>query len=92
MRRARRLHVAAIWDGELGEVGQILQGSGQPDAEIDVTCPLGRGQQASWVLGECNWQTRPQGASSLRQLQSNAEALPGAGVDLIDLPALYHPS
>lgn len=72
------LHVAAIWDGELGEVGQILQGRGQPDAEINVACPIGRGQQASWVLGECKWQTRPQGASSLRQLQDNAEALLGA--------------
>lgn len=71
------LHLDEFWEGEHGEVGQILQGSGGADAEIDVACRLGRGQQVSWLLGECKWRASPQGFRALRQLQDNAAKLLG---------------
>lgn len=64
-----------FWPGEHGEVGRIMQGSGDPAGEIDVACLLGRGQQASWLLGECKWKTQPQDGSVLHQLQQNAAKL-----------------
>lgn len=70
-------HMDEFWEGEHGEVGQILQGSGDQAAEIDVACRLGRGQQGSWLLGECKWTTQPQGLRALHQLQGNAGKLLG---------------
>lgn len=71
------LHIDEFWTGEHEEVGQIVQGSGDPDAEIDVACRLGRGQQVSWLLGECKWKNRPVDQSTFRQLQVNARRLLG---------------
>lgn len=70
-------HIDEFWTGEHEEVGQIVQGSGDPDAEIDVACRLGRGQQVSWLLGECKWKNRPVDQSTFRQLQVNARRLLG---------------
>jgi AAA+ ATPase superfamily predicted ATPase len=72
------LHLDEFWTGEHEEVGQIIQGSGDPDAEIDVACRLGRGQQATWLLGECKWRDRPLNQGALRQVQTNAQKLLGA--------------
>ncbi|WP_019008623.1 ATP-binding protein [Deinococcus aquatilis] len=71
------LHLDDFWEGEHGEVGQLLQGKGEHDAEIDVACRLGRGQQVSWLLGECQWTAPPQGGRALQQLQENAKKLLG---------------
>lgn len=71
------LRMNEFWDGDHEEVGQILQGSGDQDAEIDVACRLGQGQQISWLLGECKWTNKPQGARALHQLQDNARKLLG---------------
>ncbi|WP_161884154.1 ATP-binding protein [Deinococcus alpinitundrae] len=72
------LYMNEFWDGEHSEVGQILQGSGDQDAEIDVACRLGHGQQLSWLLGECKWTTQPQGTRTLHQLHTNARKLLGS--------------
>ena len=71
------LHMDEFWTGEHGEVGQLLQGKGNADAEIDVACRLGRGQDLSWLLGECKWSASPQGFRALQQLQDNAVRLLG---------------
>lgn len=69
------LHMHNFWTDEHGEIGKILQGKGEEDAEIDVACRLGNGMRSGWLLGECKWQTRPQGENALRQLQTNAAKL-----------------
>ncbi|WP_407572389.1 AAA family ATPase [Deinococcus altitudinis] len=69
------LHMDDFWTGEHGEVGRIMQGSGDPAGEIDVASRLGRGQQSSWLLGECKWTAQQQDGSALRQLQQNAGKL-----------------
>ncbi|OLV16684.1 archaeal ATPase, fused to C-terminal DUF234 domain [Deinococcus marmoris] len=70
-------HMEEFWKGEFGEVGQIFQGSGAPNAEIDVACRLGSGAQTSWLLGECKWNENAQGGDVLRRLQDSAQKVIG---------------
>lgn len=71
-------HMDEFWTGEHGEIGTLIQGSGQQAAELDVACALGRGQQRRWLLGECKWQEQPVDHWALRQLQDNAARHLGA--------------
>lgn len=65
-------HLDEFWSGEHGEVGSLLQGSGDRAAEIDIACELGRGGQKRWLLGECKWQHQEIEHWALKQLQDNA--------------------
>ena len=52
-RHCTTLRVKEFWPGEHDEVGQLLQGCGEQDAEIDVACRLGRAQATCWLLDDC---------------------------------------
>lgn len=65
-------HLDEFWGNEHGEVGSLLQGSGDQAAEIDIACELGRGGQKRWLLGECKWQSQDIDRWALKQLQDNA--------------------